>query len=179
MKESTKEKIRQSMIGRYKGYKHSDESRKHMSEAHLGQKPSNTGITGVFHHSEDTRKKISNSMTGRKLTKEHIRNALRRRPMSSLEKKFNDIIQRHNLPYKFVGNGDFFIERKNPDFISTDQNKVAVEVYFTRQKAAFKNNGIEGWIKERTEIFNKYGWTIIFFSEVDITEELVLEALCE
>ena len=42
-------------------------------------------------------------------TKEVIRKALRRHPISSLEIKFKSIIEKYNLPYKFVGNGKFFI----------------------------------------------------------------------
>lgn len=176
MNKSTKEKIRKAMIGRFKGYKHSIESRKHMSKAHIGQDAWNKGRSGLDHHAEKTKKKISKTMTGRKLTKEHIRNALRKRPMSYLEKKFNEIIQKNNLPYKFVGNGKFFIERKNPDFID-ENRKIAIEVYGKRQKAAFKKNGIDGWIKERQEIFNRNGWTILFIEGESIIEESLLEIL--
>ena len=43
-------------------------------------------------------------------TKEVIKKALRRRLPSSLEVRFQEIIDKYQLPYKFVGNGEFLIE---------------------------------------------------------------------
>ncbi|MBI2196193.1 hypothetical protein HYU45_01130 [Candidatus Daviesbacteria bacterium] len=108
---------------------------------------------------------------------EAIRKALRRRPVSSLEAKFQEIINKNNLPYKYVGNGKFFIERKNPDFININGEKKAVEVYARKHKEKLRNLSIEEWKKERQVIFAKYGWEIIFFDEVQLTENNVLVTL--
>ncbi len=43
-----------------------------------------------------------------------------------------------------------------------------------------RSNNIEAlkeWIKKRQEIFTKYGWEIIFFDEVELTESNVLTVL--
>lgn len=110
-------------------------------------------------------------------TPEAIKKALQRHPISSLETKFQEIIDKHKLPYKYVGNGKFFIERKNPDFININGEKKAIEVYARRHKEKLRNISIEEWKKKRQEIFAKYGWEIIFFDEVQLTEGNVLTVL--
>ncbi len=110
-------------------------------------------------------------------TKEVIRKCLRRHPISSLEIKFQGIIDKNNLPYKYVGNGKFFIGRKIPDFINAEGKKIAVEVYARKHKEKMRNITIEQWKKDRKEFFSRYGWETIFFDEVQLTEENVLSTL--
>lgn len=111
-------------------------------------------------------------------TKEAIRKSLRRHPVSSLEAKFQKIVDKYQLPYKYVGNGEFFIERKNPDFINVNGEKKAVEVYARKHKEKLRDLTIAQWRKERQDIFAKYGWEIIFLDEVQLnSEENVLLAL--
>ncbi len=110
-------------------------------------------------------------------TPEIIKKALRRRTPSSLEVKFQTIIDKHQLPYKFVGNGEFLIERKNPDFININGEKKAIEVYARVHKEKLRKLNIEEWKKERQAVFAKYGWEIIFFDEVELKEEHVLAVL--
>jgi hypothetical protein len=114
--------------------------------------------------------------TGKKLTKEHIRKCLLRRGMSGLEKKVNNIIQKYKFPYAFVGDGKFFIERKNPDFINTNGKKIAVEVFYKRHKDQFRG-GCEVWMKERVDIFSKYGWKILFLDGAGLTNEKIVKTL--
>ena len=119
---------------------------------------------------------LSKALTGRKLTKEHIKNSLRRRTPSSLEEKFQEIIDKHNLPYRFVGDGSFILGDKNPDFINTNDEKIAIEVYAKYYK--LRNNiAIKEWKEERNKVFKEYGWEIIYFDEVETTEQNVLNKL--
>lgn len=97
--------------------------------------------------------------------------------MSGLEKRVLHIIEKHNLPYKFVGNGKFFIERKNPDFININGEKKAVEVYWDRHKEQFARGGLNGWKSERVRVFSKYGWQILFIEGTGLTEEKVINVL--
>lgn len=121
-------------------------------------------------------KKQWESMKGRKLSEEYIKKALRKRSPSSLERKFQGISDRYDLPYKYVGNGGVFVERKNPDFVNTTGEKIAIEVFNRRHKNQFRGGYLQ-WMNEREEIFKKNNWEIIFFSEVEINDENVLKVL--
>lgn len=113
---------------------------------------------------------------GMKYSDERIKNCLRRRIPTSLENKFQSIINKHNLPYKYVGNGDFIIVGCNPDFINTNNEKIAIEVYARYYK--LRNSvTIEEWKSERQKIFNEYGWDIIFFDETQVKEDYILGVL--
>jgi very-short-patch-repair endonuclease len=102
-------------------------------------------------------------------TNENIKKMLRRNPKSSLEKKFEKIVRKLNLPYKFVGDGDFMIGKKCPDFIHLN-DKVAIEVYYRKHKEQFRKGGLQKWKEERQKIFNSYGWKLLFFDETQVTE---------
>lgn len=113
---------------------------------------------------------------GKHLSKEHIKKVLTRRTPSSLEEKFQGIIDECNLSYKFVGDGSFFIEQFNPDFINTNNEKIAIEVYASFfKKQNYKS--IDEWKEDRRKIFRKYGWKIIYFDETQVNEKYVLSHL--
>jgi len=143
------------------GRKFSDEHIRKLSESHKGNK-----------HGENWFKK----MRGRKLTEEHIKKAMRRRIPTSLEEAFMAIIEKNNLPYAYVGDGSFLIERCNPDFINVNGKKTAIEVYARIYKTLGGRN-IEDWKKERSEKFKRYGWEIIYFDETEVNEKNVLSVL--
>jgi len=113
---------------------------------------------------------------GRKFSEEHIKKCLTRRIPTSLEKKFQEIVDKYNLPYRYVGNGNFFIERCNPDFINTNNEKIAVEVYARYYKLRHDKT-IEEWKKERSGIFAKYGWKVIYLNEIQVNKNYVLNIL--
>ena len=167
-----------------------------------GRKPGGTawnkGMKGQYKQPEGTGAKISKAlmgrvggMTGKKQSAEWIenhrkfmegqpisfyRNCLRRRTMSGLEKRVDDLIQKYELPYKFVGNGKFWIERKNPDFVNTNGKKIAVEVYYKRHKNEF-SGGVDRWIKTREKIFANYGWKTLFLEGSNLTNDIIVETL--
>ncbi len=101
---------------------------------------------------------------------------LTRRIPSSLEEKFQKIADKYSLPYKYVGNGEFFIEKCNPDFINTNSEKIAIEVY-ARFYKEIGNRTIEDWKRKRAKVFNKYGWEIVYFDETEVNEKNILEKL--
>lgn len=153
------EKFRKTMSGRstsfWTGKKLSIEHRLHIS---VGLKGKNTWSKG------------------RKLTIDHIKNSLRRRSVSSLEDKVLKVINKYDLPYKFVGNGDFFIERKNPDFVNTNGKKIAVEVFARKQKDLFRGS-TKSWKLKRNNIFRKYGWSIIYIEDWQTNKEKTILSL--
>lgn len=175
----SKEKMTQAQIGKRKGKKnsfygrhHTEETRKRWSEIRTGR-----------HLSQAHKTKLSNILKGRpsplrgiKLTKERIRKMMRRRLPTSLELKFQAIIDKHTLPYGYVGNGAFILGNYNPDFINVDGEKIAIEVYSTYYKKRHNPN-IGQWKSERREIFKKFGWQIMFFDETQVNEEYVSKIL--
>lgn len=105
-----------------------------------------------------------------KLTQEEIKKRLRRHPISSLETRMNEIVQKYNLPYKFVGNGEFFIERKVPDFVHTGDKKIVIEVYCRKHKDMFRG-GWEQWIIDREKLFAQHGYKTFFFDPTQLKDE--------
>jgi len=156
LSEEHKRKISESEKGKYISL----ETRKRMSE---GQK-----------RSYRLGRKAWNK--GKKLTPDHIRKSLHYTIPTSLEKKFQLIIDKNNLSYKFVGDGAFIIGNCNPDFINTDNKKIAIEVYSKFWKIRSFGN-IKEWERKRIQIFRKYGWKIIFFVEEQVEEDKVLRTL--
>ena len=150
-------------------------------------------------HSEEWKRKVSlaltgrvGGMTGKHQTKEwcekhskfmksqsaeFFKGCLRKRGMSSLEKRVNDLIVKNSLPYKFVGDGKFMIEKKCPDFINTNGQKIAVEVFYRRHKEEFKNMTFNEWQEQRNKLFARYGWKIIYIDGTRIANETIIDVL--
>lgn len=118
------------------------------------------------HWSKERREKVK----GKKLTKQHIKNAMKRRIPTSLEDKFMGIVDKYNLPYVYTGDGSFILDNCNPDFINIDGKKIAVEVYCRFYKQ-LGDRSIEDWKKKRINIFKKYGWELFFFDEIALNKE--------
>jgi hypothetical protein len=116
-------------------------------------------------------------MSKKPLPADFTKKSLHRNFMSSLEIKMNEIIIKYNLPYKFVGNGEFLIENKCPDFLNINGEKKIIEVYCTKHKEMFKNEGCKIWKKKRRELFKKYGYKTIFFNELELNEETILKKI--
>ncbi len=165
------EEIKQKISKSKKGMPNGRLGKKHSKESKLKMSINNKGMKGL-HHSEETKLRMSLSQKGRILTKEHIKKILKRRIPSSLENKFLNIIDKYNLPYKYVGNGSFLIEGYNPDFININGEKIAIEVY-ARYFKELNNKNIACWKNKRSEIFAKYGWKIIYLDETQINEECI------
>lgn len=191
--EEIREKMRIIHRGERNGFygkHHTEESKEKNRLAHLGKHfspatefkkgivPWIKGKKGYWHHTEEAKKKISEASRKQEHTKEQIRNCLRRRIPSSLEAKFQSIIDKYKLPYKYVGNGAFFIEKCNPDFVNVDGEKIAIEVY-ARFYKELGNRDVDSWKEHRTEIFQKYGWDLIFFDEHEVNDNYVLARLKE
>lgn len=195
LSEKHKEKIGEALeghIGWWKGKKRSKEVKKKISESLKGKRKGiptwNKGLKigplseehkgkigrANKNPSKETRRKMSEATKNRPA--EIIRKMFRRRIPTSLEKKFQKIVSKYNLPYKYVGDASFILERCNPDFINTNNEKIAIEVYARYYKLR-NNKTIGEWKDKRREIFNKYGWRILFFNEVEVNEENVLEKL--
>jgi len=98
--------------------------------------------------------------------------ALLKRP-TSLEKRMMDLIQKHNLPYKYTGNGSFWIgyPPKNPDFVNINGEKKLIEV-----GNIYHHQG--DYIEKRREHYAQYGWESYIFIKDVLDEKQILAVLC-
>ncbi len=101
--------------------------------------------------------------------------AMFKRP-TSLEKEFIEIIKKHNLPFRYIGDGRLIIGYKNPDFISTDNKKLIIE---TANRFHHKENYPE--IRQKT--FGKYGYNVLVLwakkdkNELEDNEEEIIKKI--
>lgn len=156
--------LRKKGFGFKKGHCHTEKIKEKISEGHKG-KPS-----GMLGKKMSKRSNMLRKKAMKKIIKEDptwIKKCLKRNLKSNLEIKFEQIINKLNLPYKFVGNGEFIIGRKCPDFINCNGQKIAVEVFCRKHKEKFRG-GLTKWMEEREKIFNLYNWKIEFFNETQI-----------
>lgn len=166
--EKTLKKMRSAHAGKnnhFYGKKHDAVARRKMRRAHLG-------VPLSLEH----RKSMSLAQQGRIIPPEVIRKSLARRPVSSLERRMIAIIARNNLPYKFVGNGQFMLGRKCPDFVNCNGEKIALEVFCRKHKEEFRG-GFECWMKDRSKLFATYGWKVKYFDETQLNTKNVMKVL--
>ena len=154
-----------------KPFPHSDEWRKRVSKTLTGRVGAMTGKC----HTKEWCEKHSSFMKSQ--PPEFFKNCLRKRGMSGLEKRVNDLILNNNLPYVFVGDGKFMIEKKCPDFINTNGQKIAVEVFYRRHKEQIRNMSFESWKEQRDKLFAKYGWKIIYIDGTRIANDTIIDVL--
>ena len=89
---------------------------------------------------------------------------------TSLEKDMMALIQKHDLPYRYVGNGKFWIDGKNPDFVNVNGEKKLIEV-----GNVYHHQG--GYIEKRREHFAKYGWKSFIFIQDELNENEIIQTL--
>ena len=94
-----------------------------------------------------------------------------RKGKTSYEAKIQEIIEENNFPYRYTGNSDFWLQSEgkhiNPDFISTDGSKIALEPYASYFKIKVYGS-VENYRVERTRLLWKLGWKVIYFDEKDL-----------
>jgi len=98
---------------------------------------------------------------------------LLKRP-TNLERQFIKICQKNNLPFKYVGDGGYFIGTRNPDFIHNNGKKLCIEVANT-----LPQHHPEGYAEERTQYFMERGWGCLVFMSNKLDESHVLSKLDE
>jgi G:T-mismatch repair DNA endonuclease (very short patch repair protein) len=101
------------------------------------------------------------------------------------EQHFIEICEKLNLPFKYTGDGSFFIGRYNPDFIESNGNHIAIEIfgdYWHSPKIARSRKKKAYYSEEgRRKLFSSFGWKCIILWEGEImsrnAEEIVLKRL--
>lgn len=151
----------------YYGIKKSKIIRKKMSIAKKDIK-----YTKGRHHSEETKKLLSKIGKLKWAQKDYVEmmiKAQRRKP-NNQELIVNRMLNK-NFPkeWKYVGDGKFWINKMNPDFVNINGKKVLIEYngYLPRHTKEFD--------RKRTREFAKFGWKTInvYFSEIKNEEMFV------
>lgn len=186
---SPKTEFKKGQVPWITGKHHAEKARVKISQKRLGCIPWNKDkhiLLGPPRHSQETKLKMSearkkNWAEGKydspeyrlKLSefqkKQHADPEYRRKIMSSrrptdVEQKLIDIIAKHNLPYKYTGDGSFLIGNLNPDFINTNSEKVAIDIFGDYWHMPEE-------VEERRSIFTEYGWDLIILWGHDLKKE--------
>jgi len=101
----------------------------------------------------------------------NIKLALRgfmKRP-TSFEQRIIDLINKHNLSFKYVGDGEVIIGGKCPDFIETNGKKILIEVYCSYIKERFDK--LDNYEQDRYDFFREFGFKTIFLNDTDLFRE--------
>lgn len=99
--------------------------------------------------------------------------AVERRP-TSWEKLILNLIEQNDLPFKYTGDGTFWVTSKkrhiNPDFVDTKKNKIAIEVFADFWKL-IDYKSVENYLKDRSDLFEEIDWKVIFIHDEDINRD--------
>ena len=185
--EESREKMSKSHKGQIpwnKGKTFSEEYRKKLSESHKGIFPSeetkkklsevrkgHPGYMKGKKHSEEARRKMSLAGKGRKKSDEHLKKIMQSNGMkpSKPELELGDLLT-EIFPgeYRYVGNGEFVIGGKCPDFINVNGKKKIIELF-----GDYWHRGENP--QDRIDVFKPFGFEtiVIWESELKDKEKLV------
>lgn len=130
--------------------------------------------------SEDYKKKISDTLQGHAVleeTKNKLREARKKQTIPTHHTKpemiFESICNKYNLPYKFTGDGTFWIGNANPDFVNCNGKKIAIEVFGDYWHSPLINPKLEErfTLAYREKVLKEYGWKLIVFWESDLMRD--------
>lgn len=167
-----------------KGKKMSEETKRNMSRNHAdfrGPKHPRYGIRlkpEIIKQMSDRTKKSWEDPVKRA----NMVNGLRMKP-SQPERRVMEIIHKHALPYRYVGDGTFWIGRMNPDFVSLNDHRKVIEIFGKYWHSPLFNPNIpeSRTADARIDAFKEKGWdaTVIWDYEVESPqgEQIILERL--
>jgi G:T-mismatch repair DNA endonuclease (very short patch repair protein) len=191
-------RIKLSMRMRLNNPSKRPEVRKILSEIQIGKhrsiksefKKGHIGYNKGGTISEDQKNKISDTLKGHIVleeTKNKIREARKKQNIPTHHTKpemiFENICKKHNLPYKFTGDGTLWIGEANPDFINCNGKKIAIEIFGDYWHSPLINPKLEERFTAtyREKVFKKHGWKVLIIWESDLiredTEKFVLNKL--
>lgn len=121
-----------------------------------------------FHQSEKTKQKCREGRMKQRLPIHHTKPEL----------EFMRICKKYNLPFKYVGDGQVWIGKLNPDFINIDGKKEVVEIFgeYWHSPVLRKNLRETATYEGRRKRFKEYGFDckIIWENELK-NEQLILD----
>lgn len=86
---------------------------------------------------------------------------LDKREITGIEKQIIGIITKFGLPFRYCGNGSLKIGGFCPDFVSSKNKKLLIEVFYEYFKDKQYGN-INRYMKQRYAIFKTYGYETMF-----------------
>ena len=86
---------------------------------------------------------------------------------NKLEKRLIELIDRNRLPFKYVGNWEFMLGGKCPDFMSTDGKKLLIELFGNYWHTVKARETVE----ERVDHFRKHGFETLILWEKEMDDE--------
>jgi very-short-patch-repair endonuclease len=122
-------------------------------------------------HFSDERKQIQRVNSERNwLDAGYRKKVCKRREMSIPEINFGSLVQEHNLPYQFVGNGEFWLGRRNPDFVHVSDLRL-IEIW-----GDYYHKGQKP--EDRAAYFEKFGYQtlVIWASELPMQGSQMVKA---
>lgn len=89
------------------------------------------------------------------------------------ERIFKTICEKYNLPFKYTGDGSFWIKNINPDFVGCNGKKIAVEIFGDYWHSPLLNTKLreDKTLPYRQKTLKRYGWELIVFWESDLKRE--------
>lgn len=178
--EETKVKISQSLKGRplaeetkrkiavgLRGHIRSAEHRANISKVHKTSQRCQEQLAQLWERNKDKPRPEE--------CKAKLRAARLRQRIPSYNTKpelqFQSICEELKFQFKYVGDGKFWIENINPDFVDANARKIAVDIFgdywhspLFRKKAARWEYTEEG----RRATLRKYGWRLVVFWESEL-----------
>lgn len=145
------------------------------------KKKISVAIKNKYENNPEYKLTISSALTGRERPKEVSRRAgetlrkrlaklsdkerrewamhgLKGKKPTLFERRLLRLIDEYKLPFEYVGNGQLWINQKNPDFISLDKTQI-IEVFYTYHKS-------NTYAEERRKFFPNH--RVIFLDEHDL-----------
>ena len=89
---------------------------------------------------------------------------------------FEQICKNNNLPFKYTGDGAFWIGKNpaiNPDFVNCNGKKVAIEIFgdYWHSPLLKQNISYSQSYEGRNKILKEYGWKLVVFWGTDLLRE--------
>jgi len=121
--------------------------------------------------SEETKRKLSIATRSWMSNPYYRKKVMASRRPTRLEAKLIEIIREYKLPYKYTGDGSFLIGNLNPDFVNTDGDKIAIEVFGNYwHSPSSPDFGPRKEEEYRRKVLSEYGWSLIVIWESELKE---------
>jgi G:T-mismatch repair DNA endonuclease (very short patch repair protein) len=89
---------------------------------------------------------------------------------NKLERRLIELINRNGLPFRYVGNWEFMVAGKCPDFVSIDGKKLLIELFGNYWHTVKAREMVE----ERVDRFRKHSFETLVLWEKEMNDEQLI-----